>query len=647
MSSKPNKNVQKPAAAIKATQATGTPQAQPAAAKGKFSAKGKLAILLGAISILLYANTLKNGFVLDDNSVIMKNTIVMKGVSAIPEILSTPYRHGFQISINDLYRPLTMVLFATEYQFFGPNPSPYHFFNVLLFAACVILLFLFLDKFFEGRKTTVAFIAALLFAVHPIHTEVVANIKSSDELLCFCFAFISLGIFTNYFRSGKTSQLLSGAAVFFLSLMSKETTITFLAILPLMFCFYKNENRKRGINISISAVVAAAIFLAIRFSVLTTYHANSLAAIDIVDNALANPALSFPSRIATAVLILGYYIKLLIVPAPLIADYSFNTIPFTAFSDPRVLLSLAVYIFLAAFSIRRFIKDQRDPYAFWIFFYLITLALFSNIPFLIGATMGERFLFFPSLSFCVVAGLLIEKWIGQPAAASLSALKAPKVLGVIIPVCAIYAVLTISRNPDWESNYVLYSTDVKKAPESVKLNYWLGLELELPMCDAEKDPAKQKQLVDEAVVYLRKALSLRPEFVDAQVTIGHAYAHNGMWDSAEYHDKMAIQLSPNRSDPLNNLAGVYFHRQQYPQAIEYYKKTIESNPSFAVAYANIAACYGSLRLMDSSNFYAHQAIRIDPGFSKPYEILAINFKMLGLPDSAKKYEMMAQNNNAK
>ena len=163
---------------------------KPEAENGKYPLRLKLVILLGIISCLVYANTLKNGFVLDDGAIITGNSLVKKGIPAIPEILSTPYHHGqFSKTSNDLYRPLSLVMFATEYQLFKEHPLPFHLINILLFTCCVILLFFFLDALFERKKTAAAFIASLLFALHPIHTEVVANIKSRDELLCFFFAF--------------------------------------------------------------------------------------------------------------------------------------------------------------------------------------------------------------------------------------------------------------------------------------------------------------------------------------------------------------------------------------------------------------------------------------------------------------------------
>src|ERR1700733_8937415 len=134
----------------------------PSQSKGKFPLHLKLAFLLGLVSFIVYSNTLINGFALDDANSIMNNAIVKKGIATIPELLTTPYHRGTITTVtNDLYRPLSLVMFATEYQLFGARPLPFHLVNVLLFAGCVILLFLFLAQFFDRKKTIVAFLAAL------------------------------------------------------------------------------------------------------------------------------------------------------------------------------------------------------------------------------------------------------------------------------------------------------------------------------------------------------------------------------------------------------------------------------------------------------------------------------------------------------
>ena len=206
MASKQNKKpVQKVAVPGRLGVQTKVAAETPTADSAHHSLTLKLCLLLGILSLVVYANTLKNGFVLDDDSAITENSIVMKGVSAIPEILATPYRRGYFITTNDLYRPLSLAMFAAEYSAFEKNSMPYHLVTILIFAGCVIFLFLFLDKLFYEKRTGVAFMASLLFALHPIHTEVVANIKSCDELLCFFFVFLALNIFVKYVQTAATA----------------------------------------------------------------------------------------------------------------------------------------------------------------------------------------------------------------------------------------------------------------------------------------------------------------------------------------------------------------------------------------------------------------------------------------------------------
>ena len=614
--------------------------AQPAP-ESKFNLNQKLALLLGIIAFLVYANTLQNGFAYDDLSAITKNTIVAKGISGIPEILSTPYRHGYWIVPNDTYRPLSLVLFATEYQFFGKNPAPGHFVNILLYAVCVILLFSFFNALLEQKKTSVAFVAALLFALHPIHTEVVANIKSCDELLCFLFAFLSLNIFLKYQHTGKITQLLAGSICFLLALLSKETVISFTGIILLVFLFYRNENRQRSLYICAGSIVSVILFFAIRTAVLNAYHIDQFANIPFIDNALVKPGLPVASRLASAILILGYYIKLLFVPYPLIMDYSYNHIPLTTFSDPLVLVSLALYIFLFVFSIRRFLHNRKDPWAFCIFWFLITISLYSNTFMLIAATLGERFLFFPSVAFCLLLALLLEKYIVRGAGEGTIWFLAPKALAMFVPLAVIYAGLAYSRNTDWAGNLTLYSADVKKAPESVKLNYLLGMQF-LNDAKEEKNPAKQKPGMDQGINYLSKSIAIYPDYDDAQSEICGAFFRSGRYDSADVHGKLSLHLNPINPYTLNNMGGIAFMRKDYQSTISLCEKAISIQPGIVDMYTNVAASFLSLNRTDSGLAWCYKAIRVDSTYQTTYQFLITAFRAAGRPDSAAKYEAMAK-----
>ena len=535
-----------------------------------------LCILLAVISLAVYANTLRNGFVYDDVSVITENKIVTKGISAIPKIFATNYRHGFYTVVsNDLYRPLSLVTFATEYQFFGGNPAPYHFTNIFLFACCVILLFLFLDNFFEQKKTSVAFIASLLFALHPIHTEVVANVKSRDELLCFFFLFLCLNLFIKYIRSGKTIQLLSGSFCFLLALFSKETAITFLAVIPFIFFFYRNENIKRSSYITPAVALPAIFFLFARSYVLSVNNANQGSDIFFIDNFLVG-APSAAARLATEIGILGLYLKLLFIPYPLVCDYSCYSMPFLGFDNLGVLISLVTYCALIVIAVRGLLKKSKDPFVFPIVFFLITISLFSNIPFLIGTAMGERLLFFPSVGFCLIVALLIEKYLAGRETAQWQLIKQPKVLALLIPVALIYSFITINRNSDWLDDFTLFSTDLTKVPTNCRLNHNMGIVLKVRYLE-EKDPVKKKEISEQELKYFLKALDIYPEY-----------------------------------DKSNLEAGlIYFNQNNFKDAIKYFKVANAQNPKNADPY-NIGACYLQLGLMDSAFLYFYKTLKLDP-----------------------------------
>ncbi len=597
----------------------------------------KYALFLAVISLLVYANTLRNGYVLDDFTVIKGNAIVSKGVSAIPEILSTPYRRGYFITSNDLYRPLSLVMFAVEYQLWAGNPAPSHLINILLYAGCVVLLFLFLYNLFERKKAGIAAIGALLFALHPIHTEVVANIKSRDELLCFFFSFLSLNIFYKYQAKGNILQLLIGAFCFFLALLSKETVITFLAIIPMIFFFYQNDNKKRSIYITVISVVAAIIFLYIRSSVLEFYHANEVATIKGIDNALAIKGVSIESRLATAILVLGYYVKSLLIPYPLISDYSLNTIQMTHFSNPIVLLSLAFYIFIFVFGTVRLFRKPKDIVAFSILFYLVTISLFSNIFFLIGTIMGERLMFFPSVGFCLVVALLIAKFMGGSEDISIIQLKNKKILALMVSIGIVFSVIIIDRNGDWKSNFTLYSADIKKAPDNSRLYYGMATEMGA-MINDEKDATRQRKMRDTAIAYYKKSLAIYPDYSEAECNLGYEFFNLLQYDSAEYHEKRSIELTHRQNNAINNLAAIYINERKFREAIDLCKNAIELNPYAVNPYINLAACYLNLNKYDSGIYYSRQAINADPSNGRPYYFLSIAYKALGRADSAQIYE---------
>jgi len=600
---------------------------------------GKLAALLAIIAFSVYVNTLQNGYALDDDLVVNYNKYVNLGADGIMILLTTPHLKGWGPVANDTYRPLSLISFAIEHELWGNNPMISHLINVLIFALCTALLFLFLDRFLKRERTATAFAASLLFALHPVHTEVVANIKSRDELMCFLFAIGSLITYGKYASDGKIARLIQGTILLFLAYLSKETVVAFVAIIPLCFFFYQNEHRKRSIFITAASLLALTIYLAIRSCILQdVIHDTN--AIRFIDNQLVKiPA--GKSALATEILALGYYLRLLLVPYPLLCSYSYCTIPFAEFGDLSVIASLGAYLLLASAGIYRLIKIKQDPWAFAVLFYLFSIVLFSNIPFIIGAMFAERFAFFSSVGFCIFMALAWE-WLTHRIQPRLmehrqtSFLK-PIPVQMLSITCILYGGLTYSRNLDWRNNDTIYNADVQRAPDNCWLCYTVGEKLITKLYDQEMDPSKKRAIADKAVTYLKKAVEAYPDYADAQTQLGFAYTKLQMTDSARPHCIKALELDPHNVKAITALASVYFTERNIPGALACCKRALYEKPDYVVEYGNIATCFLNMKQFDSAIVYYQRALLYTPNNKNLYGQLAMAYKGSGNVDSAMKY----------
>jgi len=621
---------------------------QPNVSKQKhspFRGPGGIALLLGIIAFVAYANTLPNGYALDDSTSIQQNAQVKKGISAIPDILATPYHHGnFMIKDgapqNDLYRPLSLVLFAIEYQLFPDSPLVGHLGNVLLFAGCVMLLFLFLYHLFR-QQLALAFTAALLFALHPLHTEVVANIKSCDELLCFLFAMLSLNSFIKYLDYGKTGSLISGLVFYFLSLLSKETSITFVAVIPLIFFFYRNENRKRSTYISLLALLFAIIYLAVRFSVLIKYNEYNPASVAFYENALIGTP-GYASRLATEIFVLGNYIKLLVIPYPLICDYAYSAIPFATFTNVWVWTSFIIYGALIYLAISRMIKKKNDPLTFGILFFLITISIFTNMVLLIGSEMSERFMFFPSVGYCLAIAFIIVQVILKGQGSGLADIKNKKLLYVLVPISLVFIGITIYRNTEWKDSYTLFEADIKKSPDNCRLYVYAATQ-EMDKAHApDTDPDTRQQMFVQGVKDYRKCLAIYPDFKPAQVNIALAFIDANKLDSAASHAGKALALTPDDPNVMNILSIIYFKQDKFQESIALDRTASAADPTNAYYPGNIGICDIRLKQYDSAIYYFRRSVNIDVADYRYVKFMANTFKTLNQRDSAKKYVLIAQ-----
>lgn len=216
-------------------------------------------ILLVSIAILLYANTLKNGYNLDDNLVTQNHPLTSKGISAIAQIFTSPY-YTNQADITFGYRPLVHVSFAIEHQFFGEKPAVSHFINILLYAICVLLLFNLFSKWDTNEYKLIPLIATLLFVTHPVHTEVVASIKNRDELLAFLFVLLAALSIQKFLTKGNLFKLFLAAIYFALAMLSKKSAYPMAILIPIAAVILNKPTVKQTLAITLALAIPAAVF---------------------------------------------------------------------------------------------------------------------------------------------------------------------------------------------------------------------------------------------------------------------------------------------------------------------------------------------------------------------------------------------------
>lgn len=222
---------------------------------------GKIYWLLIAIAFLLYGNTIKNDYALDDDFVVGDLSPAKKGIKGIPKIL-TSY-HAKDESGNEYeYRPMVKISYALEVEFFGNKVHIHHFFNIVYYALCLILLFRMLLLLFENYSLQTILWIVILFAFIPLHSEVVASLKNRDVLLSFIFSMLVLIYFLKWQKDKKTIYLILVPIFFFFALASKFDALPLMAILPLIY-IQKNKtnfNQQQWIKI-LGTIVLVVVLL--------------------------------------------------------------------------------------------------------------------------------------------------------------------------------------------------------------------------------------------------------------------------------------------------------------------------------------------------------------------------------------------------
>ena len=594
------------------------------------------AILIGILAFAIYSNTLGHQYTLDDFSAIKENYVTQKGVEAIPTIFKTHYRYGYWNSPGELYRPFTLAMFALEWQIAPDSPFIGHFMNVLFYALTGALLFVFLAQIFKGYSLLLPFFATLIFVAHPVHVEVVANIKSRDEIMAFLGCLGAVFGLWKYWKDGKGKWLILGVLSYFIAMFSKENAITFIAIFPLVGYFFTKKKLKEILPICALFLIPVIVYLAVRQGVIgNVLKAKQTVALDNVLYASE----SFIEQFATAILLLGKYLWTLIFPHPLGSDFGYNEIPITNFGDWRVLLSGLIHLGLLGYAIKGLKNKKIESFA--ILFYLISFSIFSNIFIKIGSSYGDRFLYVASLGFAIGLTYILMKLLKVNSKEKGQNLKAliqknipfSAIMGVII---LLLCIKTVDRNSVWYDSYSLYAADIKNAPNSAKLNYHYALET-AKKGDAENDQNRKNELYTEAKKHLNKAIEIFPQYHDAYGRLGLVYYYEKNPNEALKNYELAIKYKNKNATVYSNMGTLYFEQQNYQKAIESYEQAVKIDPRFVDGWRNLGSINAMTQKFPQAINAFRKGLEIEPNNAVLNFYLGQSLRDSGNPTEAQQY----------
>ncbi len=206
-------------------------------------------LFLALAVVLVFGNTLFNGYNYDDNLVTINHPYTSKGLNAIGKIITSSY-YSNQADIQFGYRPVVHLSFALEHQLFGQKPWISHAFNLFIYLGCVLLFFKLLAAWAGEVSLQFAFLIALLFAVHPVHSEAVASIKNRDELLAFLFVMVSFLQLNKFVSRQQWWRILVAILFFTVALLAKKSVYPLVFLIPPVLLFIHQQSSKTTLLIS-------------------------------------------------------------------------------------------------------------------------------------------------------------------------------------------------------------------------------------------------------------------------------------------------------------------------------------------------------------------------------------------------------------
>ena len=625
------------------------------------------AALLCVLAIVPYANSLSNGFVWDDHEQVLMNSSLRPGVPflhlAAANVLGTRAR----VRIN-YYRPLQMVTYRLTAEVFGFDARAFHAVNVA-FHVISALLALALFYTLTGRMG-LAFAAAALFAVHPIHSEAVDWIAALPDIGCTVFFLLAFLFFV--LARGRPAQprpaepprrvpvlpFAASYAAFAAALLWKETAVVFpLVVMAYVFCLDDVAalipRLRDALKLSLPYWCILGLYFLLRLRVLGSFVSSQRGWI--------------PSRFEfglTALNLISAYCWKLLAPIQLNAYYLF--VPVRTLQDPRAITAI-LFLVLAASAILYGLR--RAPLAsfaaLWVFVTLIPVL----IVYAVGRNVfAERYLYLPSVGFCFLM-VLMAAWAGRLLPVRFRSFVAAAVLAVVL---LLFTARTFARNPDWKDDSALFTRTLESSPDapfvqimvaavqpnnaegriSAESHYLRAISL----AESEAPPEWLEAVVageglaaiyaargdfDAALRALAQVRAADPGNLEVDGEEGLILTQAGRFTEAEAALRRAVAIAPNDANVLNALGLLTWHHDGHLDgAATYFSRALsehtEADDFNASLHSNLGAVYGEQRRFSDAIAQFQIAVQIAPHDPEFLTNLATAYWAVGRMEDARK-----------
>ena len=539
--------------------------------------QGGLIILL---VFLAYLPTLRGGFIWDDDSYVTHNPTLHD--------LGGLQRIWFKVGAVPQYYPLVHTTFWLEYHLWALNPIGYHLINVLLHAVAAILLWQVLRRL----QAPGAWLAAVIFALHPVEVESVAWVTERKNVLSAVFYFAAALAYLRFVAWEKPDRQnrfrwhwYLGALVLFLAALLSKTVACSLPAVLLLMCWWKKGRVQRGDVMPLLPFFVVGVALGLLTAWMEKHHVGARG---------ADWSLTFADRCLIAGRALWFYAGKLVWPAPLTFIYPRWEI------EPAVwwqwLFPIAAAGVVAGLWLARRRIGKGPLVAVLFFAGTLGPALgFVNVYPMRYSFVADHFQYLASVGLIILF------------AAGLN--RAPRVIPATLVV--LLGALTWQQTGIYRDLETLWRDTLAKNPGCWMAQNNLGTVF------------ADKGRYDEAIKYYRKAIQLNPNFSEAQYGLGLAFAAQGRLDEAIENYRKAIQINPDYRDALNDLGNALASKGRFDEAIGNYRKAIRINPNYAEARYNLGNALAAQGQLDEAIENYYKAIRINPNYAEAQNNLGI------------------------